>query len=467
LVFIERNDPTEPTARRKKMKHAIARSWLVGLFVVLPLIAVVGAPQDGSASKANWPQWRGPLATGEAPEATPPVTWSETSNIKWKVKIPGRGTASPIVWGDRVFIQTAIPTGKSEAAKGADPPAQGGRGGMSVPPSGPYQFVVLCIDRQSGKTVWQQVACEETPHEGHHPDHGFASHSPVTDGEHLYAYFGSRGLYCYDLHGKLKWKKNLGKMQTKARFGEGSSPVLCGDKIVINWDHEGDDFIVALDKATGSERWRQARDEDTSWATPLVVQHNGQTQIVTTATRRIRSYDAATGQQVWEHEGLTPNAIPSPVAADGIVYAMSGFRGNKLFAIRLGKTGDLTGTDAILWTHNRSTPYVPSPLLYQNRLYFFASNNGILSCFDTKTGKALYGPERIEALQGVYASPVAGAGRVYLVGRNGVTVVIRNADKLEILATNRLQERFDASPAVVGNEILLRGQEYLYCIAGN
>jgi outer membrane protein assembly factor BamB len=287
----------------------------------------------------------------------------------------------------------------------------------------------------------------------------------VTDGKHVYAYFGSRGQHCYDLEGNLKWQKDLGRMQTKLDFGEGSSPALFDNTLVINWDHEGDDFIVALDKQTGQELWRQPRDEETSWGTPFVVRHGGQTQVVTAATRKIRSYDLASGKLLWECAGLTTNSIPSPVAVDGIVYLTSGFRGNALLAIRLGRTGDLTGTDAIVWRHNKSTPYVPSPLLYDDKLYFFAGNNGVLSCFDAKSGRALIDAQRVEGLQNVYASPVGAGGRVYLVGRNGVTVVIKHSDKLEVLATNRLDEKFDASPAVAGKELFLRGQEYLYCIA--
>jgi outer membrane protein assembly factor BamB len=450
---------------------------------------------DSTSPEENWPQWRGPLATGVAPAADPPTTWSETSNVKWKVRIPGRGTATPIVWGDKVFVQTAIPKEKDQeksAEKGGseeppkvadkptappaadpprregDPPRRGpGRGFSmrSVRPTEPLKFTVLCLDRATGKTVWRTTLREELPHEGHHPDHGFSSHSPVTDGQHIFAYFGSRGLHCLDMQGNLLWSKDLGKMRTKNSFGEGSSPALAGNLVIVNWDHEGEDFIAAFDKETGKEVWRQARDEETSWGTPIVVRHGDQTQVVTSATRRVRGYDLATGKLLWECAGLGSNAIPSPVAADGMVFATSGFRGSALLAIRLGATGDLTETDAVAWKLTRSTPYVPSPLLYGDRLYFYASNNAILSCFAAKTGKALVEPQRVEGMSGVYASPVGAGGRVYLVGRDGKSVVIRDADKLEILATNRLDDRFDASPAAAGKELFLRGHTALYCIA--
>ena len=249
----------------------------------------------------------------------------------------------------------------------------------------------MSFDRNTGKTKWQKIAREEVPHEGYRPaDGSYASASAITDGEVVIAFFGSRGLHCYDMAGNLKWSKELGKMRTRYGFGEGGTPALHGNTIVVIWDHEdADDFVVAIDKRTGNEIWRQPRQEDTSWTTPLIVEHGGKAQVITCATNRIRSYDLATGEQVWEHEGLTTNAIPSPVIKDGVVFATSGYQGSKLFAIRLGGTGDLTGTDSIVWKLNRSTPYVPSPLLSGERLYFFASNNNILSCHDIRTGKAL------------------------------------------------------------------------------
>jgi len=459
-----------------------AARFLPGLLILALLLPVCAGRAAASPSEQNnWPQWRGPLATGVAPSANPPLAWSETNNIKWKVKIPGNGSATPIVWDKFVFIQTAIPTGKKAEKLDSPPPAGGGTdaaaaperrggrrgGGMNSPkPDEYFQFTLLCLDRQTGKTLWQKVAREEVPHEGYRPDEGsFASSSPITDGKYVYACFGSHGLHCYDLKGNLKWEKDFGKMRIKMSFGEGSTPALSGDTIVVNWDHEGDSFIAALDKKTGKELWRQPREEKTSWATPIIVQQDGKAQVITDASNKIRGYDLASGKLLWECGGLTANVIPSPVAGDGMVYSMSGFRGNALLAIHLGRTGDLTGTDAIAWSHNKSTPYVPSPLLYDGKLYFFANNNGMISCLDAKSGNALIDAERIEDLKNVYASPVGAGGRVYLVGRNGVTLVLKQSDKLEVLATNKLDESFDASPAVAGKELFLRGSEYLYCIA--
>jgi outer membrane protein assembly factor BamB len=489
--------------RRFQLGAAVALLALSAWFVC----GLSAVRADEPVGKDYWPQWRGPLGTGVSPAADPPVEWSETKNIKWKVKLPGHGTSTPVIWENLVLIHAAVPAektdegvkderAKDEAAGDAaaddaaedrpqrpqgderDRPRQGGergsgqrgggrgRGGFgAVRPSEVHQWVVMALDRQTGQTVWQKSVKEELPHEGHHRDHGYSSHSPVTDGAHIVSYFGSRGLYCLDMQGNVKWSKDLGRMRTRAGFGEGSSPALYGNTVVVNWDHEGDDFIAAFDKRTGDELWRQERDEPTSWSTPLVVEHGGRPQVITSATNRVRSYDLQSGTLVWECAGLTSNAIPTPVHADGTVYATSGYRGSALLAIKLGETGDLTDTDAVQWKLQRDTPYVPSPLLYGHRLYFFKSNDATLACVDATTGKALFSQERLSGLRGAYASPVGAAGRVYLVGRNGTSMVIKNADELETLATNELDEPIDASPAAVGKELFLRGHNSLYCIA--
>jgi outer membrane protein assembly factor BamB len=478
-----------PIARRSAIKNlqlttqSIRRNFMKKLTIFGAVSGIAGALWLGSITTAsaaaaadqNWPQWRGPLATGVAPEANPPTTWSESSNVKWKMKLPGEGSSSPIVWGKMVFIEAAIPTGKkveaAPAKEDAPPPADGQsprrRGGMGgEKPTEVYQFALVCVDRDSGKILWQKIAREEVPHEGFRPGEGsFASASPLTDGKRVYAFFGSEGLYCYDMDGNLKWSKDLGKMQVKMAFGEGSSPALFGDTLVVNWDHEGGSFIIALNKDTGDQVWKEAREEGTSWATPLIVKYDGKAQVITDASKKIRGYDLKSGKVIWECGGLTANVIPSPVADDGTVYCMSGFRGSALMAIRLGRTGDLTGTDAIAWRHDKGTPYVPSPLLYGDKLYFFSGNNGMLSCLNTKSGEVLMDAERLEDVKNVYASPVGADGRVYLAGRSGTTLVLKNSGKVDILATNKLEDGFDASPAIAGKELFLRGHNYLYCIA--
>ena len=261
-------------------------------------------------------------------------------------------------------------------------------------------------------------------------------------------------------------EKDVGTMYKRNTFGEGSSPVLYDNTLVIVQDHEGDSFITALDKRTGDVLWKTDRNERTTWFSPIVVENDGKPQVVTAGTNRVRSYDLATGKLLWDGDGLTANSIPSPVAASGFVYLMSGFRGNALQAISLASaTGDISDSDAIAWEFNRDTPYVPSPLLYDGTIYFLKSNNGVISAFNTETGEAYYGPERLKGISGVYASIVGTADRLYIAGRQGTVNVVQTGPEFKILAENKLDEDFNASPAIVGSELYLRGANYLYCIA--
>ena len=430
---------------------------LVGLFVIWMFWFSLSKEEIESNNQAYWPHWRGPQATGVSPSGNPPVKWDENKNIRWKTVLPGKGHATPIIWGETVFVTTAVPTDRE-----IENPEKGG----GISPTHFLKFELMALDRKTGSILWQRTARQQAPHEGTHATGSWASNSPVTDGEHVYAHFGSFGLYCYDMNGKLIWEKDLGDMSVRLTFGEGSSPVLHGDKIVILWDHQGQSFIVALDKRTGEELWKVDRDEETSWSSPLVVEHGGRTQIITSATNRTRSYDLETGDLIWDTSGVTLNAIPSPVASDDLVFVMSGFRGNILQAIRFGSAkGDITDSKEIAWEYDRDTPYVPSPLLYGNILYFLKSNSGVLSCFDATTGESHYGPKRLEGLEGVYASPVGADNRVYLPAQNGTTMVIERGPEFKILAQNSLPDAFDASPAIVGKELYLRGHKALYCIS--
>jgi outer membrane protein assembly factor BamB len=340
----------------------------------------------------------------------------------------------------------------------------GGGGGRDDAPKDPHQFTIMAVDRVTGKVAWQKVLREEIPHEPHHGTASFASASPLTDGESLFAYFGSRGLYAMDLKGNVKWQKDFGKMRSANRFGEGSSPALHGNTLVVNWDHEGDDFIAAFDKTTGKELWKQPRDEATTWVTPFILHHNGVAQVIIPASGKVRSYDLATGKEIWSAGPLGSNVIPTPVTGHGLVFVMSGHRDPNLLAIKLGRTGDLTGTDGVAWSTTRDTPYVPSPLLDGENLFLAKRTDAVLSIVNAKTGKPSVEAARLAGVNGMYASPVLASGRVYVVGRDGGTVVLKSSDKLEVLATNKLDDKFDASPAVVGRELFLRG-ENLYCIA--
>jgi outer membrane protein assembly factor BamB len=430
----------------------MAKQLLSGLAAAAALALISPPIGAQSADRSRfWAQWRGPLATGVSKTANPPTEWSETRNIRWKIALPGRGSGTPVVWGDRVYITTAVSAdGTTKAVANLS-----------------HKFIVMAIDRRTGKVVWEHVAKEEAAHEPGHPDNGtFASPSAITDGEHVIASFESRGIYAYDMAGKLVWQKDLGDKRMRNTFGEGSTPALHGRHLVVVWDHQGQSFITALDKRTGNELWRQPRQEIDTWFTPLVIEVNGRAQVVTGAMNRIQSYDLETGEVVWHTAGLTMNPIPSPVAENGMVFLMSGFRGNSLKAIHIGQAkGDITGTPAIAWTFDRDTPYVPSPLLYDGVLYMLKSNNGILTTFDAKTGTPHYALQRLDAVPNVFASPVGAAGRVYIPGREGETLVIRHGPKFEVLATNSLDDGFDASPALVDGEIYLRGYKSLYCIA--
>ena len=436
---------------------------LNSLFVVVGLsaFAASGLGQAGDPL-AQWGQWRGPLATGVAPRAAPPVEWSETKNIRWKIKLPGLGHSSPVVWGGLVFVTTAEMTGAKKPFTGVTP--DGAHNNMN--PLSDLRFAVMAIDRKTGSVAWRQTVATRQPHESAHESATWASNSPVTDGEHVIAFFGSNGLHCLDTGGRLVWKKDFGDMRVKHGHGEGASPVLHGETVVVNWDHEGASFIVALVKRTGEELWRQPRDEVTSWATPIVVTHNGQAQVVVSGTKRVRGYDLKTGAVAWEAGGLPGNVVASPVGADGMVFAAGSYEKQTLLAIRLaGAKGELTGTEQIVWRKNRSTPYVPSPLLYGGWLYYLRHYQGVLSRVNAKTGDEPSGPFRLGSVFNIYSSPVAAAGRIYVTDRNGKTLVISNDAEPKVLALNELDDRFSASAAMVGDAIFLRGEKFLYCIA--
>ena len=445
---------------------------------------------------AHWPQWRGPFYNGMA-RGDGPTTWSDTSNIKWKVEIPGRGHSTPAIWGDRIFITTAIAVGKPPAAPTTTGAPQGSnqfQGGTSqpqggAPPSGSQQgggqrggqrgagggagplvehrFDILCLDRKTGKILWQRTAKTATPHEGYHRAYGsFASNSPVTDGKYVYASFGSRGIYAYDFNGKLIWEKDPNiQMKVRLAFGEGTAPLLVGDRLFLVFDHEAESFIVALDKRNGKELWRVARDERSSWSTPLAIEHGGRTEIVVSATNKVRSYDPETGKVLWETAGLGSNAIPVPVHQNGIVYVMSGHRDPKLMAIKLGKQGDLTGSDAIVWSHTRGLAYTASPVLYDNKLYV-VTDNGLVTAFNATTGEPYYAQTRLPKAYNLKSSPIGANGKLYLAMEDGDVVVLKMGEKFEVLATNHLTDQmFIATPVIAAGELYLRGQNTLFCIS--
>ena len=402
----------------------------------------------------NWGHWRGSTGNGVSLDAKPPTSWSETENVKWKVAIPGRGSGSPIVWADRVFVVTAVNSGSVSGN-------QSQSGSRST-----LDYVVMCFARGNGALLWKQVAATATPHEGKHSTNGYASASPCTDGKHLYAHFGSRGLYCYTMGGELKWSRtDFPPMTTRGTFGEGSSPTLAGNLVIVPWDHEGSSFLYGLDKLTGKTVWKVERDEPSCWATPFVIAVGGKTQIVMNGQTSARSYDVETGNELWRCGGQTQRPVASAVGANGIVYVGSGFRGSFLGAFRVNGSGDIEGTKAVAWSVDRDTPDIASPLLSDGRLYYHKGKSGLLTCLDAVSGKPHYTATRIPEVNSTYASPIAAGGHVYLTGRGGNTVVIEDSDQLQIVSTNSLGEPVDATPAAVGNELFIRGQNHLFCIS--
>ena len=421
-----------------------------------------------------WPRWRGPEFNGVA-RGDAPLTWSDKDHIAWKVEVPGKGHSSPVIWGDRLFLTTAVPTGSAPAAAPLAAPAPpprpgpGGRGGGYGGGGGPQaeqKLLVLAFDRKTGKQLWEKVAIVTTPHEGFHAQYGsFASPSVLVDANHVIAFFGSRGVYCYTHDGQPVWQKDFGiKLRMLMSFGEGSSPALDGDKLVILFDHEGDSFLVALDKNTGRELWRTPRPPGSTWSSPLVVTVAGKKQVLVSATKSVAGYDLETGKLIWQTTGLGRNVIPMPVVADGVAYAMSGYQAPNLLAIRLGREGDLTGTDAILWQNQRGNSYTPSPVLHEGKLYVL-TDNGTISCFDARTGKPFYAQQRLPKTYSFKSSPVAANGKLYLATEDGDVVVLRMGEKFEVLATNTLADQvFIATPAIMDGAIYLRGQNTLFCI---
>jgi len=435
---------------------------LVRLTLLLALAVSAGFADGPPVVEGEWPRWRGPFNNGVARGAAP-TSWSATENIAWKAYVPGRGFSSPVIWGDRIFLTTAVALGESASAGG------GGRGpGGGAGAGVEQQLLVLAYDRRSGAEVWRHEAARAMPHEGYHRLYGsFASNSPVTDGETLIAFFGSRGVFAYDLAGKLLWKRtDLPQKHMRHAFGEGVAPVLSGDTLLLTFDDEGDDdFLLALDKNDGSEKWRASHEEASNWAPPLVIEHEGRMQAIASAPTLVRSYDLETGELIWECGGLGLNTIPAPVSDGEMVWVMSGFRAPNLLAIRLdGAEGDITDSDHVIWTNQRGNSYTPSPILADGILYF-VTDRGMISAFDAKSGEAHYQQQRLPNPYTIKASPIAADGKIYQATENGDVVVIRMGPEYEVVEVNSIKDEFFvASPAVANGMIFLRGTNTLYAI---
>jgi outer membrane protein assembly factor BamB len=418
------------------------------------------------AADARWPGWRGPGGQGVAAATGLPLEWSETKNVAWKTPIPGRGHSSPVVWGDRIFLTTAI---DGEVVPGAKAVTHMDEGKEFVHPDAvgadrKHKFEVLAIDAKTGKILWEKVAYEGTPYDSAHRKASFASLTTVTDGERVYAFFGAEGLYAYDFAGNQRWKASLGGIANLG-VGYGTSPILHKGLLIVQCDEDGGEksFVAAFEAKTGKEVWRTARKIQVSWATPVVVRAGARDELVTAGNEWLIAYDPATGKELWRAKGLESNAVPSPVAGKDVVVLSAGYPAKKAIAIKPGGTGDITGTDRILWTYDKGTAYVPSPILYGDYLYL-VTDKGLITCLDVKTGAVKYEGGRPPVPATFMASPVATDGKILLASQDGDVFVIKAGPVHEVLRTNSLGEPISASPAIAGGRIYIRGEKTLFAI---
>jgi outer membrane protein assembly factor BamB len=434
---------------------------------------------------ANWPGWRGE-GQGVSTESGLPTEWSSSTNVAWKVPVGGRGHSSPIVWGDRVFLTTAV---EGDLAAGNKAPTHLIDGKEFVHPDSVgvdkrHTYKVMALDLATGKTLWERTAYDGPVYDNRHKKGSYASPTPVTDGKRVYAYFGSEGLYAYDFAGKLAWKTDIGDIATIG-MGTASSPVLYKDLVILQCDDSGDNksFLVALDTKTGKERWRTKRDVSVTWATPVLVKAGMQAgaqagaqagtqagaqaaardELVASGSEWIVGYDPATGKELWRTKGVDSNAIHTPLVGHGLVIVTAGYPTKAVIAIRPGGTGDISGTERVAWTFNKGTAYVASPILYGDYLYLLA-DNGAITCLDAKTGEIKYEGGRPPKPGRFTASPVAFEGKILTTSENGDTFVTKAGPVHEVVRTNSIDEMVMATPAISQGRILLRTVEHLYCI---
>jgi outer membrane protein assembly factor BamB len=437
---------------------------------LLPPAAALGG-EESAGPPTNWPQFRGPQARGAADGVGLPDQWSATKNVAWKTDLPGRGWSSPIVWGDSVFLTTAVNLGKSETPKKGLYLG----GNRLEPPKSVHEWKVYCLDLATGAIRWERMVHRGEPAGAIHLKNSLASETSVTDGERVYAYFGNLGVYCLDFQGKILWSKRIEPHKTRDGWGTAASPVLHGNRLYLVNDNEEQSYLLALDKQSGAEAWRVPRSEKSNWSTPYVWENGRRTEIVTAGTGQVRSYDLD-GKLLWSLAGMSSITIPTPHAADGLLYVSSGFiisRARPLYAIRPGASGDISlesgknDNASIAWCNRTAGPYNPSTLHYRDRIYVLY-DRGTLACFDAKTGKAVYAQQRLPEGRAFTASPWACDGKVFCLNEDGATFVVRAGDKFEVLQTNKLadDDMGMATPAVVRGRLLIRTSARLYGIGG-
>ncbi len=417
-------------------------------------------------SATNWAQWRGPGSQGISPEKGLPTEWSETRNVKWKTPIIGRGHSSPIVWGDRIFLTTAI---EGDVIPGAKPATHKLGGGDFVHPDSVagnrrHTLKALCLDRRSGKLLWERVAYEGRVYDDRHRTATNADATPATDGRYVYVWFGSEGLYCYDFDGRLIWKKSLGPIPTQG-MGNGASPVLYENLVILQCDEDNGErsFIAALDKKTGKEVWRTPRQVQVSWTTPVIARAATRTELVASGAEYVAGYDPLTGKELWRCQGTESWTVATPLVGHGIAIFSAAHPVKRVIAVRLGGSGDVTGTSQIAWRRDRGAGYTPSSILYGDYAYLL-TDGGILTCVDVKTGEVIYEGARAPRPGRFYASPVAFEDKILLTSETGDAFVVKAGPKHEVLRTNMLDDSIYASPAIAGGNIFIRGTKHLYCI---
>lgn len=431
----------------------------LGLSLALPLLAL------GDDLPAQWPQFRGTNFTGHAPDNPAlPDTWSETENVAWKIPVPGRGWSCPVVWDNKVFITTAIDSGESE------PPKPGLYfGGNRDKVTTIHEWQVHCINLNDGKSLWKHTVHKGVPPEARHLKNSFASETAVTDGERVYFYIGNIGLFTYDLDGKLLWEKKWDPVKTRYGWGTAASPILHDGILYVLNDNDEQSFVTALHAKSGKVKWKIDRDEGSNWSPPFVWTNSKRSELVTTGTGKVRSYDLE-GNLLWTLTGLSSITVPAPLAKGDLLYLCSGYVGDKkrpLFAIKPGASGDIslkedeTSNAFIAWSHPQIAPYMPTPILVDNRLYVLL-DRGMFACYDAQSGAEIY---RRKRLSGEFtASPIAYNGKIFCSNEAGDTFVIEADDTFKKPSVNALEEMIMATPAIAGDRLLIRTIHHLYCI---
>jgi outer membrane protein assembly factor BamB len=434
----------------------------------LRLIWIVGCASVEWAAGQNWPQWRGPDSLGVSQEKDLTLEWSVTQKIHWKTPIPGRGHSSPVVWGQRVFVTTAIEGPVLPGAKAVMHMAGGKEFDHqdSVGADRLHTMKVFCLDLETGQVLWERTAYEGNVFDNRHRKNTYASPTPITDGHYVYAYFGSEGLYAYDFSGKRIWKASLGGIATMG-MGVASSPTLWQDLVFLQCDQDNGEasFLAAVNRKTGREVWRVRRTTLESWTSPVLAKVGQRTELIVNARELVVGYDPANGKELWRVKGVGANPVPTPVIGHGLAFFAAGAGDKRSMAVRLGATGDLTDTDKVVWKYNKGTAHIASPILYKDYLYLM-TDTGLMTCLDAKTGEVRYEGERVPIPATFTASPVAVDGKILITSEDGDTYVVQAGPKHKILRSNPIGESVYASIAVAQGKILIRGEKNLYCMSG-